>query len=165
MTEPSEKDASRSKKKVLEVVKREGQPDYVTPGSRRLLKRAFEKAQATYDQLIQALEDPQPNYHGFAVKMRFAKPKQGHEHIWLTNLHWDGKQLKGDVNNEPIDTEEVQFGDTVVVQPEEVSDWMYVDGDKMMGGYTIRVLYHESSPEEQRAMRQEMGLKIPPVVF
>lgn len=154
-----------SKKKVLEVVKREGNPDYVTPGSRKLMARATEKAKATFNQLLQALENPQPTYYGFAVKKGFAKPKRAHEHIWLTNLNWDGTQLKGDVNNEPIDTEEVEFGDTVVIKPDEISDWMYIDGDKLIGGYSIRVLYHESSPEEQKAMRQEMGLKIPPIVF
>ena len=83
----------------------------------------------------------------------------------MSEVTWDGGKFTGVINNEPVDTQEVRLGDRVEVTPTELSDWMYVDGNRIVGGYTVRVLHYQQSPEEQKAFTEQTGLVVPPVDF
>ena len=147
------------------VLKREGEPDYVRGTHDATMKRAIQKALATHKTFIAALQNPKPSHRGFAVKKPFLTPDGGQEHIWIGNLKWDGTQFRGTINNEPVDTKTVTLGQTVTVQPHELSDWMYIDGKKLVGGYTVRVIHFQSSAEEQRKFTRETGMEVPPIDF
>ena len=147
------------------VVRREGEPDLVRTKNDAAMDRARQKAQQTYAQLVAALANPKPEYSAFAVKKPFPAPGDGWEHIWINQLTWDGSAFHGVVDNEPVDTTAVKYGDHVTVRPDELSDWMYQDGRRLVGGYTIRVLHYRSSPEEQKAFTEESGMEVPPVDF
>ena len=148
------------------TVKREGQPDYVrAKDNDKDLERAIARAKATYMQLVNALADPKPTFRAFSVKKPFATPDGGEEHIWISEIRWDGKRFQGKISNEPVDTKLVKLGDKVEVTPEELTDWMYVDGKTIVGGFTVRVLHYERSAEERKAAEEQMGLIVPPVDF
>ena len=144
------------------VVVREGEPDLVMTDD-PTLTRAKDKARETYMEFVNALTNPQPSYRDFAIKKGFVTPDDGLEHMWITDVVWENGEFRGVVNNEPVNTKEVSLGDTVTVRPDELSDWMYVDGRKLVGGYTIRVLFSQSSPEQQEAIKADMD--VPPVDF
>lgn len=148
-----------------EVVRREGEPDYVYVSDKALMERAMAKARETRQQFIDALAAPQTGWRGFTVKKGFDTPDGGHEHIWIADVRWDGQVFHGVVNNEPVDTTAVKLGDAVTVTPEELSDWMYIDGNRVVGGYTLRVLHYQSPPEEQREFLEQTGLEIPAIDF
>ena len=147
------------------VVKRDGEPDVVRAKHDETMKRAIQKARATHKSFIDALQNPKPGQRGFAVKKPFPTPGGGQEHIWVGQPKWDGTQFRGTINNEPLDTKAVTLGQTVTVMPHELSDWMYLDGKKLVGGYTIRVIHSQSTAEEQRKFTQETGMEVPPVDF
>jgi hypothetical protein len=42
---------------------------------------------------------------------------------------------------------------------------MYVDGRRIVGGHTLRVMHYQSPPEEQRAFVERTGLELPPIDF
>ena len=147
------------------VVRREGEPDLVRTKNDAAMDRARQKAQQTHKELVTALSNPERDFSGFAVKKPFPTPEGSWEHIWITRLTWDGSAFHGVVDNEPVDTTAVKFGDRVTVRPDELSDWMYQDGKRLVGGYTIRVLHYRSSPEEQKAFTEESGMEVPPVDF
>jgi uncharacterized protein YegJ (DUF2314 family) len=148
------------------LVKREGQPDYVrSKDDDATMDRAVKKARETQKTFVAALQNPKPTHRGFAVKKGFPTPGGGEEHIWIGQPKWDGKQFRGTIDNEPVDTKAVKLGDTVTVKPEELSDWMYLDGKKVIGGYTLRVLHFQSTPEEQRKFTAETGMEVPPIDF
>jgi uncharacterized protein YegJ (DUF2314 family) len=46
------------------------------------------------------------------------------------------------------------------VSKSEISDWFYIDNGKLVGGYTIRVLYSRMSPEEKKDFNEHAGMKI-----
>lgn len=144
------------------VVVREGEPDLVMTDD-PALTRAKDRARETYMEFVNALTNPQPAYRDFAIKKGFATPDGGLEHMWISDVVWEHGEFRGTINNEPVNTQEVNLGDAVTVRPDELSDWMYVDGRKLMGGYTIRVLYKQSSPEQQESLKADMD--IPPVDF
>ena len=43
----------------------------------------------------------------------------------------------------------VKNGDSEEVEPSKISDWMFVDEGKLVGGYTLRVLRDSMSPAER----------------
>lgn len=146
------------------VVSREGEPDLVRSKSGDpLLERAMQKAKDTHLEFVAALNDPKPSYTGFGIKKGFPTPDGGREHMWISDVVWSGSEFRGVVNNEPVDTQAVRLGDEVTVRPDELSDWMYLDGRRLVGGYTVRVLFSQSSPEQQEALKADMD--IPPVDF
>jgi uncharacterized protein YegJ (DUF2314 family) len=100
----------------------------------------------------------------FAIKKPFTAGK-GDEHIWLNEVSWDGKVFSAVVNNEPVDTKEVKLGDRVQVKPEELSDWMFIENDQLKGGYTIRALFHNSPPAQQKALQDQMPFTVPAIDF
>ena len=67
---------------------------------------------------------------------------------------------KGLVNNNPEKTIAVKYGDTVIVRRNEISDWMYLDNNVLVGGYTIRVIRNKMSKEERIRMDKEAGFII-----
>jgi uncharacterized protein YegJ (DUF2314 family) len=52
------------------------------------------------------------------------------------------------------------MGDRVSVNPNEISDWAFVENGRLVGGYTIRVLYTELSPEGRQALEKEARFHI-----
>ena len=131
------------------------------------MSRARQKAKDTQSQFVTALAANKQGTTGFAIKKSF--PATGSdldgEHIWLSQVTWDGKMFIATVDNEPVYTKAVKLGDKVEVRPDELSDWMYFDDGKLQGGYTIRAMYHESSPAEQEQMKQEIPFEVPALDF
>jgi uncharacterized protein YegJ (DUF2314 family) len=143
------------------VVRRAGEPDYVQAFDEAAMDRAISDARASWQQFARALANPSDNMTSFSIKKGFRVGDDAEaEHIWLTNVSFDGERFTGEVNNEPVDTTEVRLGDIVQVTPEQLSDWMYVEDGLLRGGYTIRVLVENSSPEERAQFLEEVGFRI-----
>jgi uncharacterized protein YegJ (DUF2314 family) len=157
----SKNDGSSGKQ---DLIQREGEPGYVRVKDDSLMNRAIKKAQDTHQEFIKALQNKTPTMEGLAIKKPFAVGK-GAEHIWLNEVSWDGTTFAAVVNNEPVDTKEVKLGDHVRVKPSEISDWMYIDTDGLHGGYTVRALYYQSSPEQQKELRTQLPFTVPPLDF
>lgn len=151
-------------KKDSGVVKRPGEPDYVRAFDEKLMDRAIQKAKDTKQEFIDTLQSKRPGTGDFAIKKPFPAGA-GHEHIWLNEVSWDGKAFTATINDEPVDTKAVKLGDRVQVTPEEISDWMYVENGVLKGGYTIRVLHYQASPEEQKEFLKHVPFSIPPIDF
>jgi uncharacterized protein YegJ (DUF2314 family) len=148
-----------------DVVKRPGQPDYVKSKDNAVLERAVAKAKQTQGDFRSALAAPKPSHKAFAIKKPFPTPAGHEEHIWLNDVRWDGTSYRAVVNNEPVDTKAVKLGDAVTVKPEEISDWMYLDGKRLVGGYTIRALHAEMPEAQRKEFTEQTGMEVPPVDF
>ena len=60
-------------------------------------------------------------------------------------MKFTGNRFVGVVDNKPNNIPGLKVGARASVNPDEISDWSYVDHGKLVGGYTIRVLYAEMS--------------------
>jgi len=142
------------------VVRRDGEPDYVQALDEQAMDKAIAKARTTWQEFAQALAKPSNSMRGFSIKKGFrVEDDPEAEHIWLTNVSFDGERFKGEVNNEPVDTKEVRIGEVVEVTPEELSDWMYIENGILRGGFTIRVLVEQDPPEEQEKFFKQVGFR------
>jgi uncharacterized protein YegJ (DUF2314 family) len=113
------------------------------------MNAAMEKARSTLSSFITALQSPQPGQSGFTVKMAFSDGPDT-EHIWLEPVSYDGKRFHGTVSNVPVTVKNVKMGQHAAVSPSRISDWMYLEHGKVVGGHTLRVL-RETLPPAERA--------------
>lgn len=151
--------ACDSKQSGNETVRREGQPDYVyIPNKAPEMDKAIQTARDSVDTFIAALKSPAPGRGSFTVKKPFKDGGQV-EHIWLSNASFDGTRFSGRVDNEPADVKNVRFGQIATAGKDEISDWFYIENGKLVGGYTIRVLYSQMSPAERKEFDAQAGFK------
>jgi uncharacterized protein YegJ (DUF2314 family) len=123
------------------------------------MNTAIKKARDTVGTFIAALNSPKPNQDSFTVKMAFVDGKQT-EHMWLSPVRYDGNRFHGIVNNDPELVSNVKIGQTASVDPAQISDWMFVENGKLVGGYTIRVLREKMSPRERAEFDQRAPFRI-----
>jgi uncharacterized protein YegJ (DUF2314 family) len=112
------------------------------------MNAAIEKARASVNTFTQALKSPKPGQSAFSVKMPFTDGKHT-EHMWLTSVTFDGQKFHGTVNNDPEMVSNVKIGAKVSIESSKISDWMFVENGKLVGGYTLRVLRDSLSASER----------------
>ncbi len=123
------------------------------------MNAAIQQARSTLEQFIAALESPSTTQTYFSIKAGF--PFDGSlEHLWLSDVYYDGESFRGVLGNEPIYVESLHLGDEVTVRTAEVSDWMIVDDGRLLGGFTIHVLRSRMSDEERWQFDEDAGLVI-----
>jgi len=123
------------------------------------MHRAVKEARKTVGVFIAALKNPAKGQHDFEVKKPFAKDGEV-EHLWLSDVEFSGNRFHGRVDNHPRKIKGLKFGDRVSVNPDEISDWAFVDNGKLVGGYTIRVLSQNLSPERRKEFENETKVRI-----
>jgi uncharacterized protein YegJ (DUF2314 family) len=142
------------------VMRTPGEPNmYQVADKDTQMERATRQARRAVPQFVTALQNPAPGDRDFAVKKLFVKDGQA-EHIWLTDVHFIGNRFVVLVDNRPRYIAGLKLGDKVSVNPNEISDWSYVRNGQLVGGYTIRVLFAEMTPDEQAQFLKEAKFQI-----
>jgi uncharacterized protein YegJ (DUF2314 family) len=101
--------------------------------------RAIAEARKTVDSFIAALMNPRPNQKAFSVKVAI-KEGEKTEHLWLVPVRYQNGSFVGRINNEPQYVKTVSFDNEITVAKDQISDWIYAEGTRIMGGYTARIL-------------------------
>ncbi len=142
------------------VVEREGNSSiHMVESEDKEMKKAIAEARASVSTFIANLQNPKPDQTYFSVKKMFTDGPYK-EHIWLTEVTYDGQYFLGVVANEPVDVRNIGYGDDVSVSPTEISDWMFVEKNKLKGGYTIRALKKKLSHDKQKEYDQSLPFEI-----
>jgi uncharacterized protein len=81
------------------------------------------------------------------------------EHMWLAEVEFDGKEVSGELQNDPQWLKSVKKGQRLSVPLAKIEDWMYVFEDEVYGGYTVNVLRAKMSAAERRAHDDAWGYK------
>ena len=100
---------------------------------------AEQTARETLDDFIQALQNPTPLQSDFGVKTSFADDGEV-EHMWVSDLTYADGAFSGRLGNDPYLVKNIKNGDPVVVKRSDVEDWLYYDGEDIVGGYTAKLL-------------------------
>ena len=116
---------------------------------------AINKARATVDQFIAALHNPTDAQADFSIKLPVSDGEQV-EHMWLSDVRYAEGKFTGQIANEPLELTTVALGDDAEIPRDQISDWMYVDNGRLMGGYTIRRLRDSMPPDERREFDQSV---------
>ena len=78
--------------------------------------------------------------------------------MWLGSVKYSDGQFSGMLISEPVGGTSVRAGDTITVPRDVLTDWTFVEDGKLVGGYTVRVLFDRSTEEEKAAMRESMPI-------
>ncbi|WP_053003815.1 YegJ family protein [Sphingobacterium sp. Ag1] len=124
------------------------------------MNAAIVKAKNSLNQFVQAVEKPQEGYEAFALKIAYDTPDKSLEHIWVGDISYQNGQFTGVVSNSPVSTKEVALGDTVVINKQNISDWMYLDKGILRGGYTIRAMRDQLSGSEKEEFNKSIDFVI-----
>jgi len=112
------------------------------------MNSAIASARKTVEQFWTALEEPPAGATGFAIKVAF-NDNGNVEHIWCNSPARRNGKIFATINNTPVRVSHVKDGQRLEIDPQDISDWMYVRGDqKIVGGRTIRALL-KHMPKEQ----------------
>ncbi|MFO7904904.1 MAG: DUF2314 domain-containing protein, partial [Pirellulaceae bacterium] len=116
---------------------------------------AIQQARANIDGFIAALSNPQPNQKAFSVKVAISDGDQT-EHLWLVPVRFENGRFIGRINSEPQKVETVKFGEEIGVAKDKISDWIYAENRKMVGGFTARVLQGASNVQTKSIGNHEL---------
>ena len=119
------------------------------------MNAAIDKARATVNTFITALNTHKLGQSGLAIKMMF-KDGTNIEHMWVGHVSYDGSKFHGTVSNDPENVKTVKMGQKASVAPSEISDWMYIDNKKLVGGYTLRAMRDAMEPAERAELDKSM---------
>lgn len=141
-------------------IERKGEPSiYSVQNDDAEMNHAILTAIQTLDTFKVALLSKNKNYKYFALKSRFITPN-GSEHIWLRNIIIKDKKYVGIVANLPESISNIKIGDTIRILKNNISDWMYIDNNKLRGGYTIHLLRKRMTDSEKKQFDAKSGLII-----
>jgi len=126
----------------------------------KAMNSAIAESKSTFDTFVTAFNNQGERDEAHAIKVQFKTPDGGGEHIWIGDLFLKDGNFYGLVNNTPNATTEVNFGDTVLVDTKNMSDWMYLSDGVLKGGYTIRVLRNQLSAKEKKDFDENVGFII-----
>lgn len=136
-----------------QTIEREGEPDLImNDASDPAMVAATQKARGSLDHfwtVLEAAEDTDT----FAIKAGLDTNDGSLEHIWIADLSRDGKVMSGVLANQPYNiVGDPDLGDKVTFRTNQVTDWSYIEGEKMRGHYTTRVLMKNMPSNEAAQM-------------
>jgi uncharacterized protein YegJ (DUF2314 family) len=81
--------------------------------------------------------------------------------MWVDELAFADDQFEGRLVNEPLYVQDLRLGDHVIVKLDEISEWIIIDGDLLLGGFTIHVLRDRMTDEERTQFDAGLGYTFP----
>jgi uncharacterized protein YegJ (DUF2314 family) len=118
---------------------------------------AIERARETLPYFWAALENSASNESDFSLKVSFAVPQGGAEHIWVSDVVRSGGEIQGFFANQPVDIPDAEIGQAVTFTEDRISDWGFMRDQRLVGHYTTRALLAQMPPEEAEFVRGLLG--------
>lgn len=91
----------------------------------------------------------------FSVKAPITD-SHGTEHFWIVDVSFADGFFTGKVGNEPGIVKNVQLGQEWRIAKADISDWMYMRGEKIHGGFTIDPLLNSYTKEQADVLRARL---------
>lgn len=118
------------------------------------------EARQTFDDFKLALQMKDTTMTNFFVKQEYKIPNsESFEHLWIRDVAYINDTLKGVVDNVPTMTKEVKHNDTIVIDDNKVSDWMYYKGKKIIGGYSVKFERSKLNDAEKVEFDKQYGVE------
>jgi len=80
------------------------------------------------------------------------------EHMWLSDIDFDGEIVEGVLVNSPNWVKSVKKGDSVRVPLNEIRDWMYAISGVAFGGYSVNLMRSRMDRQELQEHDAAWGL-------
>jgi uncharacterized protein YegJ (DUF2314 family) len=133
-------------------------PVVYAPQSDSLMNAAVLRAKAELGFFESIAKSPLPTQTGLGVKVAIPHAG-GEEHLWLGSPIFEADSVVGRVEDEPLYVKTLKRGELVRVDKDAVTDWMYLDSNRLRGGYTIRVAIERLPEDQKQEQRKAFGIE------
>jgi uncharacterized protein YegJ (DUF2314 family) len=121
------------------------------------MNAAIARARGTLPAFWSSYDAPKTSETGHSLKVRFAASSNHGEHIWMADVKKiGGGRYSGKFANEPRYLPGKHAGDMVEFREADISDWMFLRNDKIVGGETLRPLLKSLSKPDADALRARL---------
>jgi uncharacterized protein len=87
-----------------------------------------------------------------AVKVPFSDADAANvEHMWVSELDFDGELIHGTLLSSPNTLQSVQRGDAVQVAIADISDWIFAIAGQAYGAHSVNLMRQRMSERERKA--------------
>ncbi|MEM9784580.1 MAG: DUF2314 domain-containing protein [Pseudomonadota bacterium] len=119
-----------------------------------IMAAAIRRARSTLPDLLDKMMTPPPGTSGYSLKV--AVPTQSaFEQMWVDNCLPEGRRLLCQAANDGVETG-LRIGDPYRVNTDMIADWMYLEGEGIHGGYTLRLMLQDMEPSQADALRSRL---------
>jgi len=108
---------------------------------------AIAKARETLPKFWAEFDHPQPKEENFCLKVGIKDGKET-EHFWTEKIEKKDAKIFGTIANDPDLVHNVKLGDRIEIPEADISDWFYMRDGKLVGNYTLRVLFKQMPAAE-----------------
>lgn len=144
-----------------EILHRDGEPGVVgVEQSDPAMAAAIKQARRSIGALVARWSELQAEGVYASVKVPVAEDGEV-EHIWLSDISFEDGLVQGRLGNVPVGLPGWSLGDPIAVPLDEISDWMVVRGDQLIGGYSLFVIRNRLQGDDLRAFDSQVGLAFP----
>ena len=116
---------------------------------------AIAKARESLPHFWQVFGHPERGENDFALKVKISDT-YGDEHFWAIDIERQDGKITGTINNDPNIVRSVKFGDRIAIPEADISDWLYMREGKMVGNFTLRILFKQMPQKEVEAYKAIM---------
>ncbi len=121
----------------------------------REMDAAIEEARRNFSDFMRAFQEPGEQQHGFQLKVAFVDDDEV-EQVWVADLGRTDTGFRGVLASEPL-LPSLQYKQPVEFERNRITDWMFIDHGRLVGGYTTRLIRRRMSPEERASFDTTAG--------
>ncbi len=112
-----------------------------------IMNAAIEKARSSLPVFWSKFTDHTAEEDSFSLKIAISEGEET-EHFWCGEIEGNATKASCKISNEPQVVHSVSEGQRIEVDPQLISDWMYMLNGRIKGGETIRVIIPTLSKDE-----------------
>ena len=120
------------------------------------MNAAIAKGRETLPKFWQVFRDHPKGESDFALKVKITDEK-GTEYFWAIDIAQRDGETLGTINNDPEIVKSVKLGDRIAIPEKDISDWMYMRDEKIVGNYTLRPLLKKMPKDEAERLKNMLA--------
>jgi uncharacterized protein YegJ (DUF2314 family) len=121
----------------------------------RDLAKAKEDARASLPIFWERFADPFEGDYDFSLKAAFPRRdgQAGVEEAWVEHVARAPDRIVGELSVQPLYLGDLREHSIVEFQENQIVDWAFMSGDRLLGHYTTRVMLPKMDPVQAEWMR------------
>lgn len=122
------------------------------------IEAAIREARDSLDKFIRPLSHPSPEQSEFSVKVPVREGETTH-YLWMQQITFDGSNFSGVLGPDADGIKGHSPGERVTIASNEIADWMFLENEKLAGGFSLRAIRKRLSGEARTQFEKSMWFK------
>jgi uncharacterized protein YegJ (DUF2314 family) len=128
------------------------------PTADSAIEAATREARDALDRFIRPLSHPSTGQSDFSVKVPVHDGEATH-YLWLQQITYDGSNFSGILGPDAAGMAGHSPGERITIASSGIADWMFVENDKLVGGFSLRAIREQLSGEARKQFEKSVWFK------